>query len=158
MSHACCPRSDAGAHLGTSTVPSMLVQATVLWSIFGGTDFEVHYCVYCSYDAISQLDIHCCMSSPGGIHAHAKNGAGQKCAQPPFSVVYVLTQAFKLSSARWFHALNHCLKMALPGCLGKLTNIKHVQFAGSQFLKKCGAAWRPVHSLGPRFMMPRYAR
>lgn len=61
-------------------VRRMGMQAGILWGLFGNTAFEVHQCYYCSYDAILQLDVQCCMSRPGGIHAQAKNGAGQKCA------------------------------------------------------------------------------
>jgi hypothetical protein len=54
-------------------------QVGVLSGLFTATEWEARKCVYCCYDAFSRLDIHCCMSSPGGVHAYARDGSGHKC-------------------------------------------------------------------------------
>jgi hypothetical protein len=49
------------------------VQVGVLNGLFTSAEWEVKRCVYCCYDAFSQMDVHCCMSSPGGVYAYARN-------------------------------------------------------------------------------------
>jgi ChAPs (Chs5p-Arf1p-binding proteins) len=59
-----------------------MLQSGLLSGIFRASEWDVHQSVYCCYDAFSQQDIICCMSSPGGVYAYARDSAGQKCASP----------------------------------------------------------------------------